>query len=115
MHHSRNTEKYLDLSNVVRHNKKALFPGLKDRMQKRVDGWSARLLSQGGKEVFIKSVLQAIPSFAISCFVFPRTVCDDLERIIAKCWWQKGKGQTGLHWCEWKTMCELKENGGLRF
>lgn len=87
MRHTRNSEKYLGLQNVIGRNKKASFLGLKEQMQKRVEGWGARLLSQGGKEVFIKSVLQAIPSFAMSCFLFPRTFCDDLERIVARFWW----------------------------
>ncbi|KAL0449515.1 UNVERIFIED_CONTAM: hypothetical protein Slati_1507900 [Sesamum latifolium] len=35
--------------------------------------WSAKKLSQVGHVVMIKSVLQAIPTFAMSCFKFPET------------------------------------------
>ncbi|KAA3471107.1 reverse transcriptase [Gossypium australe] len=50
---SSSPEKYLGLPNVV------------DKISLRIESWSNRLLSQGGKEVFIKSVLQALPTYAI--------------------------------------------------
>ncbi|KAA3460831.1 reverse transcriptase [Gossypium australe] len=43
-----------------------------------------RFLSQGGKEVFIKSVVQAIPTFPMACFLIPKTLCKELEGIIEK-------------------------------
>ncbi|KAA3468965.1 reverse transcriptase [Gossypium australe] len=49
-------EKYLGLPNVVGRQKKEAFQNLLDRIVKRIDGWSTRLLSQGGKEIFIKSL-----------------------------------------------------------
>ncbi|KAA3484578.1 reverse transcriptase [Gossypium australe] len=63
---STSLEKYLGLSNVVGRQKKEAFQVLIDRIVKRIDGWSTRLLSQGGKEIFIKAVLQAIPTYAMS-------------------------------------------------
>ncbi|KAA3468761.1 reverse transcriptase [Gossypium australe] len=44
----------------------------------------ARLLSQGGKEVFIKAVLQAIPTYSMSCFLLPKTLCTKLESIMSR-------------------------------
>lgn len=51
MRHSNNPEKYLGLSNVVGHSKNVSFQALKDRMKSKVDNWSDRFLSRGGKEV----------------------------------------------------------------
>lgn len=96
-------------------NKKAYFLGLKDRMQKKIDGWCTRFLSQGGKEVFIKSVLQAVSAYAMCCFLFRKTFCDDLEQIVANFWWIKEEVKKGIHWCKWKKLCKLKEFGGLGF
>ncbi|KAA3474808.1 reverse transcriptase [Gossypium australe] len=61
----------------------------------RIEGWSTKFLSQGGKEVFIKSVLQAIPTFTMSCFLLSISLCRMMESIFAKFWWQKGKGRKG--------------------
>ncbi|KAG8486858.1 hypothetical protein CXB51_020386 [Gossypium anomalum] len=38
----------------------------------------------GGREVFIKSVLQAILTYSMMCFLLPKTLCDELESIIAR-------------------------------
>ncbi|KAA3485113.1 reverse transcriptase [Gossypium australe] len=43
-----------------------------------------RLLSQGEKEIFIKSVLQAIPNYAMTCFLLPKSLYGELENIFAK-------------------------------
>ncbi|KAH1063909.1 hypothetical protein J1N35_028896 [Gossypium stocksii] len=69
------------------------FQLLKDRIKKRIDNWSTRHLSQGGKEVFIKAILQAIPTYTMACFLLPNLLCIELENIIAKFWWQKANGK----------------------
>lgn len=42
--YSNNLERYSGFSNSVGHNKKASFLGLKDRMQKKVDGWCTKFV-----------------------------------------------------------------------
>jgi hypothetical protein len=39
------------------------FKYLKDRVWKRVQGWIEMLLSAAGKEVLIKAVAQAVPTY----------------------------------------------------
>ncbi|XP_052478837.1 uncharacterized mitochondrial protein AtMg00310-like [Gossypium raimondii] len=108
-------ERYLGLPNVVGRRKKESFQYLKEKVHNRIEGWSTRMLSQGGKEVFLKAVLQAIPTYAMSCFLLPKSLCRDMESIFAKFWWQKAHGRRGIHWCQWKYLCRSKENGGLGF
>ncbi|KAA3465639.1 reverse transcriptase [Gossypium australe] len=103
-----NPERYLGLPNMIGRRKK-------ESISKRIDGWSNRMLSQGGKEVFIKSALQAIPTFAMSCFLLPNFLCKKMEGIFAKFWWQKGKGRKGIHWCKWRYLCKPKNEGGMGF
>lgn len=40
----------------------------------------------GGKEVFIKLVLQALPVYVMQCFELPKTFCHQLEGILNKFW-----------------------------
>ncbi|KAA3467080.1 reverse transcriptase [Gossypium australe] len=112
---SASPEKYLGLPNMVGRRKNKAFQNLVDRIIARIDNWSSRLLSQGGKEIFIKAVLQAIPTFAMSCFLFPKALCEKIEIIFARFWWQKGPGKRGMHWCQWRFLCSSKEEGGLGF
>ncbi|KAA3462609.1 reverse transcriptase [Gossypium australe] len=112
---SNDIERYLGLPSMVGRRKHSSFQNLKDRFKQRIDSWSIRFLSQGGKEVFIKAVLQAIPTYSMACFLLPKSLCSDLEGIIAKFWWQKSQNRKGIHWCAWKDLCLLKEDGGLGF
>ncbi|KAA3465354.1 reverse transcriptase [Gossypium australe] len=111
---STNMERYLGLPSLVGRRKKESFQALKEKVLLRIKGWCNRFLSQGGKEVFIKSVLQAIPTYTMSCFLLPNSFCD-LEKIIARFWWQKSFGKKGIHWCQWQNLCCPKEEGGMGF
>ncbi|KAA3467184.1 reverse transcriptase [Gossypium australe] len=112
---STDQERYLGLPNMVGRKKKESFQALKDRIKQQIDHWSMRHLSHGGKEVFIKSILQPIPTYSMACFLLPKTLCDEFENIMAKFWWQKGQGKNGIHWYAWKKLCILKNCGGLGF
>lgn len=55
-------------------------------MKVRIDGWCNRVLSQGEKEVFIKAVLQAIPTYTMSYFLMPKSFCKEIESLMANFW-----------------------------
>ncbi|KAA3473813.1 reverse transcriptase [Gossypium australe] len=40
-------------------------------------------------------VLQAIPTYSMVCFLLPKSFCDELESVIGRFWWQKGRGKKG--------------------
>ncbi|KAA3474192.1 reverse transcriptase [Gossypium australe] len=81
---SSSLEKYLCLPNMVGKRKREAFQNLADRIASRIESWSSRLLSLGGKEIFIKAILQAIPTFSMSCFLFPNVLCERIESILAQ-------------------------------
>lgn len=64
--------KYLGLPYLVGHSKKEIFNYIRERAGKNSLGWKEKYLSPAGKEVLIKSVLQYIPTYAMSVsFFFP--------------------------------------------
>ena len=83
-----NLGKYLGVSALVGRDRRRAFREIKDRMMEIVKSWCNKTLSQGGKEVFIKSILQAIPTYIMSCFLLPRSFCEDLNSIIKNYWWR---------------------------
>lgn len=46
-------------------------------------GWKEGFLSRASKEVLIKVVVQAIPSYIMSFFKLPKGVCKEIERMMA--------------------------------
>ena len=75
-------EKYLGLPSFVGRAKKQSFSYLRERVWSKIKGWKEKLLSQAGREVLIKSVLQAMPTFTMGCFKLPKSLCKDIESMI---------------------------------
>ena len=75
-------EKYLGLPSLVGRNIKASFNAIKDKLSKKLAGWKGKLLSKAGKEVLIKAVAQAIPTYTMSCFKISDSLCDELTSMI---------------------------------
>ena len=82
----RQHEKYLGLPSLVGKNKRNTFNDVKVKLSKKLAGWKEKLLSKAGKEVLIKAVAQAIPTYTMSCFKIPDSLCDDLTSMIRNFW-----------------------------
>ena len=108
-------EKYLGLPVYMGRSKEKTFAYLKDRFWKRIQGWKEKLLSKAGKEILIKSVAQAIPSYAMSCFDLTKSLCDDIMTMICCFWWAQQDQENKMHWLSKEKLCTRKENGGLGF
>ena len=108
-------EKYLGLPSLVGKNKKASFNYIKERVWKKIQGWKEKLLSQAGREILIKAVVQAIPTYTMSCFKLPLGLCGDIESLIRKFWWGQNGDRRKVRWVKWETLCKPKMKGGMGF
>jgi hypothetical protein len=88
---------YLGMPTEVGRSPIMTFRYLYDRMWQRVNGLSDRPLSRKGNEIFLKAVIQAIPTFVMSCFQLPVATCEMMRRIITDQWWGMENGQRKLH------------------
>uniref|UniRef100_A0A803Q6M0 CCHC-type domain-containing protein n=1 Tax=Cannabis sativa TaxID=3483 RepID=A0A803Q6M0_CANSA len=96
-------------------SKSSSFNSLKDRIWSYLSKWQGKLLSKGGKEVLLKAVVQAIPTYAMSVFKLPDSFCSFVEKEMANFWWGVADGKCKLHWKNWKSLCNSKSVGGLGF
>ncbi|XP_065855885.1 uncharacterized protein [Euphorbia lathyris] len=104
------TGRYLGLPSLIGRSKRVIFGFLKDRLSKRLSNWTFRYLSNAGKEVLLKSVAQALPTFCMSTFLLPKTTCDELHKMMNSFWWgTKEDGSKRIHWFDWQRLCEKKE------
>ncbi|PNX88006.1 ribonuclease H, partial [Trifolium pratense] len=75
-----------------------------------------RALSKAGKEVMIKSVLQAIPSYVMSMYILPSSFIGDIEKMLNAFWWGGGSNNgRGIHWLAWERLTCPKTKRGLGF
>jgi hypothetical protein len=108
-------EKYLGLPSLIGKEKVTCFSQIKERVWSKVKGWKEKLLSQAGREILIKAVVQAIPTYTMNCFKLPVTLCKEIEGIIRKFWWGQNGDKRKIHWLRWEKLCSLKGAGGLGF
>jgi hypothetical protein len=113
--HVLGTRKYLGLPSLIGRKKKDTFPFIKDRIWKRINSWRGRALSKAGKEIMIKSVLQAIPSYVMSIYLLPESTIKEIERMINSFWWGGGANNKGIKWLAWDRMTFPKACGGMGF
>lgn len=83
---------------------------------KRIQGWNAKPISKGEKSVMIRNVAQTIPAYSMSCFLLPKTLSQDIERLFNGYWWKSGSSQSrGVIWLSWEGMSMSKSRDGLGF
>ena len=82
-------EKYLGLPSLVGRKKKVSLLYIKERVAEKLQAWKEQLPSQAGWEVLLKVVILAIPTYAISCFKLPITLCCNIKALIRKFWWSQ--------------------------
>ncbi|KAL0444032.1 UNVERIFIED_CONTAM: hypothetical protein Slati_2125900 [Sesamum latifolium] len=87
-------DNYLGLPLVLGKSKWAAFDRIKDRIWPKMQCWSAKNLCQVGCTVMIKSVLQAIPTYSMSCFKLPEMFLKEVESLLAAFFWKQEAGKT---------------------
>lgn len=108
-------ERYLGLPEIMKGSKVKIFSYLKERINRKISGWHAKNLSQGGKEVLLKAVAAALPVLPMSVYRLPKTVISALSTEMARFWWDGVEYKRKIHWLCWEKLCLSKEDGGMGF
>jgi hypothetical protein len=106
--------KYLGIPLLMHRRKKDSFIELKDRILAKISGWKAKLLSQAARTTLVKSVVNAIPTYLMSMFLLPKSLCVTINSSIRRFWW--GYPQDKKHCLSllsWDNICKPKAFGGL--
>ena len=106
---------YLGLPECFKGSKRELLDFISEKLQSRLHGWYAQALTQGGKEILLKSICFALPIYAMSIFRLPKDLCKKLTSMMTEFWWSSGEKRRKIAWVSWQKMCRKKEEGGLGF
>jgi hypothetical protein len=112
---TRRYEKYLGLPALVGRSRIGAFSAIKSRIWECINGWKEKFLSQAGKEVLLKAVIQAIPTYTMSVFQLPKTLCNDINAMMSKFWWGHKENENKIAWMSWKKLSMAKERGGMGY
>ena len=105
--------KYLGLPEHFGRRKKDLFTSIVDRIRQKAVSWASRQLSSAGKLVMLKAVLTAVPSFAMTCFELPVSLCNRIQTVLTRFWWDASPDQRKMCWVAWERITTPKGVGGL--
>ena len=107
---------YLGLPILIGRFKGVAFQSIIDSIQTKMEGWRAKTLSQAGRSVLIKAVAAAMPSYAMSTFLIPKSFCMKLDQMFKNFWWGfPPKKIKNLSLKSWNSLCFPKVRGGLGF
>ncbi|KAL0462492.1 UNVERIFIED_CONTAM: hypothetical protein Slati_0136800 [Sesamum latifolium] len=95
------------VSPVFGASKLAMFNDIKDWIRREMPSWSSRKRSEASYLVMIKSVLQAIPMYAMSCFKLPEVFIGEVDRLLAAFFSHQDGGRK-IHWLAWCKVCRGK-------
>ena len=108
-------EWYLGLPMVGGKSKVGTFEEILEWITKRVIDWKEKYIAKAGREVLIKTVVQAILTYSMSIFRIPKAVCDGINSVLAKYWWGQTRNEKKIHWNNWGKLCSPKNKGGMGF
>ena len=106
---------YLGLPESFGGSKVSILNYLRENLNQRVHVWQTKFLSPGGKEVLLKAVAMALPTYTMACFLLPKTTIKQIMSVMSEFWWRNGRDSRGMHWKSWESLCKPKECGGLGF
>ncbi|XP_027182324.1 uncharacterized protein LOC113780749 [Coffea eugenioides] len=107
--------RYLGLPMAIGRSKNQVFGYIMSSVMNKMKGWKNKMLSSAGKEVLIKSVIQAMPNYAMASFKLPKGLCKDICKGIANFWWESTQQDRKMHTISWKNLSKVKGKGGLGF
>jgi hypothetical protein len=102
---------YLGLPVLMGKSRTKAFKGIINKVWKRLQDWKLKYLSQAGREILLKAVIQAIPTYCMSVFMLPKALCSKINSLMQRFWW----GERRIPWLSQSKMGISKAEGGLGF
>lgn len=112
-HSTSNLGKYLGFS--LKHPRSSTqdYNFIIEKVQSKLVGWKANLLSFLRRVVLTQGTLTAIPSYIMQGVALPRRVLNSLDKISRFLIWGSTTEKKKLHLLSWKKIAKPKKDGGL--
>jgi ribonuclease HI len=96
-------------------NKRSLWTEIISKIKTKISAWGGYWLTKGGKVILIKAVLSALPIYQAAFLLAPKSVTDQISKLLRDFLWQGGKGNHHkFHLVKWETVKRSTSEGGLQ-
>ncbi|KAG6639074.1 hypothetical protein CIPAW_10G075900 [Carya illinoinensis] len=97
---------YLGIHTTFNQSKKEDYKEMLEKINKRLEGWKSKLLSQAGRSMLIRTVASTIPTYQMSTHMLPKSISESLNTSFKNFWWGTTKDQKkkeNWDYERWKT------------
>lgn len=105
--------RYLGVPTINGRTSKREYQYLVEKINGKLAGWKAKILSMAGRATLIQSSLGSIPYYTVQSTKLPRSTCDDIDRRNKSFLWGELEGERKVHLVAWETVNKSKREGGL--
>ncbi|XP_039024717.1 uncharacterized protein LOC120157747 [Hibiscus syriacus] len=105
--------RYLGIPLVTRKLSSKDCSALLVKIKGRIDNWSSRKLSFGGRLQLVKSVIFSIFGYWCRQVILPKGVMRDIEKICLRFFWKGSDTSARGARVSWNQICTLKSESGL--
>jgi hypothetical protein len=112
---SHGIEAYLGLPTFVGRSRNQAFHFIKEKVWNKLNNWKINFLSQAGKEILLKAVIQAIPTYCMCIFQLPISLCKNINGMMQIFLWNHMSKTSKIPWMSWDRLSRSKSMGGLGF
>ena len=109
------SDRYLGLPTALGRSTAEAFEYIPTRIRGLIGTWSGREASSAGREVLLKAVAQAVPTYSMSCFLLSKTTCKKIRGAMMNYWWGGSADSRHIHWLRWERLTQHKSKGGIGF
>lgn len=61
----------------------------------------------------LQSILSPVPSYSMTCFKLPGSLCKKIQSALTRFWWDDNSGTQKMAWIAWPKLTLSKNQGGL--
>ena len=85
-----------------------------EKLDSKLAGWKAKLLSRAGRLTLIQTVGQSLLVYTMQTTAIPKKICSEIDSRLRRFWWGHDSGNN-RSFClrSWSTICTTKSHGGL--
>jgi hypothetical protein len=101
-------EKYHGLSTIVGKSITRAFQGIEERIWGQINSLKEKFISQVRKEILIKAVIKAIPTYNMNVFQLPKALCHEIISLMLKFWEGSKENDKKTVWMSWAKLEKSK-------